>query len=160
VLIDRYLAEAPAGPFDAEAFASFRSDPRQQSMVKRILDDITLKVLRQDAQLSKERLGETLAAELGLRGHERRVKARYHDVETGSVDPARVRRRVWEALGRALGTSIERVHGAAAAAFAARRGGAASMAFARTGEGGLAERSPADAPEDSQAVVDRAFFTD
>jgi hypothetical protein len=160
VLIDRFLAEAPAGPFDAEAFARFRTDPRQQSVVERILDDLTLKALRQDAQVTKERVGETLAGELGLRGHERRVKARYHDMETGSVDPARVRRRVWEALGRALGTSIDSVHGAAEAAFAARRGGDAGMAFARTGEGGSAGREPADAPDAAEAVVDRAFFMD
>jgi hypothetical protein len=31
-------------------------------MVERILDDLTFKVLRSDAQLSKERLGETRGA--------------------------------------------------------------------------------------------------
>lgn len=105
LLIDRYLGEAPARSFDAEAFARFRADPGRQEMVARIVDDAGLKALRREARLSKERLGEMLSSDLGLHGHEQRVKGRYHDLEIGTVNPARVRGGVWEALARALGDS-------------------------------------------------------
>ena len=158
--IDRYLAEAPRGPFDAAAFARFRADPRRRAMVERILDDATLRTLRREATLTKAGVGRALASALGLAGHERDVKARYHDLESGSIDPARVHPRIWEALAGALGTSVERVRGGAESAFAARPDAIGGAAFARTADAVAVDvlAMAVSPPEDD--VVDRAFFED
>jgi hypothetical protein len=109
--------------------------------------------------VTKAGVGVALATALGLAGREQDVKARYHDLETGSIDPARVRPTVWSALAQALGTSVERVRTAAESAFTARPEEIAGAAFARTVQaemvvGLVAAASP---PDDA---VDRAFFED
>jgi hypothetical protein len=162
-LIDDYLAHAPPRAYDLEAFARFRADPSRQAMVERILDDTTLVSLRKEAGVTKVGAGDALARALGLAGHEQRVKARYHEIETGLIDPDRVRPRVWEVLADALGASVDRVRSAAAGAFAARPGGAPGVSFARTAEEDAslavaAASAPLAAGDDD--VVDRALFED
>jgi hypothetical protein len=162
-LIDGFLAQAPQPPFDPVEFARFRSDPRRRALADRLLDDATLRQLRQAAGVSKAQVGSRLAAALGLEGHEQQVKARYHDIEQGWEDPDRVRQRVWEALARLFGAPLERVRAAAAAAF---EGGLESPVvtpvFARAD---LLAAAPAlvdlDAAVDPGSdVVERALFED
>lgn len=129
--IDRYLAEAPAPAFDPAKFAAFRADPRRHALVERILDDTTLAQLRTEAAISKADVAKRLALRLGLEGRENRVKARYHDIEAGNVNPARVRPGVWETLAEAFGASVQRLRAAADRAFAADAGPAPASAFAR-----------------------------
>lgn len=160
--IDRYLAEVPPPAFDAAAFARFRSDPARQALVKRIVDARTVKELRVAAGLSLANVGERLASALGLDGREQRVKGRYHDVEFGKVDPARVRPTVWQALGELFGTSPERIRSAAETAFAPGDSAGGVVSFARTASGGQMSAPPASpgAPTAEDDGVDTAFFID
>jgi hypothetical protein len=163
--IDRYLAQAAGRPFDADAFARFRADPRRQAMVERILDDTTLEALRRQASVSKVRLAASLAAALGLAGRQQQVKARYHDIETGTVDPSRVRPRVWEALADMLGATAERVRASAESAYTNAGGGLSGQAYARTAVTSVGAtpvrttRATGDHDTDEDAV-DRVFFED
>ena len=156
--IDRYLAEAPRPRFDAEAFARFRGDPGRQAIVERILEDTTLEALRKQAGISKARVAETLAQSLGLVGRELRVKARYHDIEIGTVDPTWVRPRVWDALARILGETAEHLRSAAEAGFGGATAGARPLVYTRLGdaEQPLAHRAEPSAQDDNE--VDQAMF--
>ncbi|WP_354699064.1 hypothetical protein DSM112329_04768 [Paraconexibacter sp. AEG42_29] len=164
--IDRFLETVPVRTFDSEAFARFRADPARQQLVDDALSTVTLKELR--AGTSKRTVANALAARLGLGDHQDAVRARYHDIETGTVDPARVKQSVWEALSESLGATVDRVRSAADAAFAGSAGGRGGVAaFARmepgTGFGsqavpvvGGALAGASDGGRD--AVVDAAFF--
>lgn len=158
--IEQFLADEAERPFDPEAFARFRADPARAAMVERIVDDATLEQLRREAGVSKARIATVLAEKLGLPGRERPVKARYHDLERGAVDPDRVRRPVWEALAELFGERVERVRDAALAGFggAADTGPPPVAAFAR-----VDVISPVAGPvrgADDESDVDRAFFED
>lgn len=130
--IDRFLAEAPPPAFDAAKFAAFRADPRRQTLVEQILDDTTLADLRTEAAITKADVAKRLASVFGLEGRENRVKARYHDIEAGNVDPARVRISVWDTLAEAFGTSATRLKAVAERAFGAGMDPAPAGAFARS----------------------------
>ena len=160
--IDRYLADAPGRPFDAQAFARYRADPARQARVERILDDTTLEELRKQARVSKTQAGQALAVGLELPGRERLVKARYHDLEQGSVDPARVRRRVWELLADLFGVQVDRLRSAAESRFGGGLGDLSSAVYARTAAsaGVFAEMASPAAPSPDEDEVDRAFFED
>ncbi len=157
--IDRFLDTAPPPAFDVEAFAKFRADPKRQALVAQILSSETLVDLRSEAAVSKRAVGEALAKRLGLAAQANAVRARYHDVETGNVDPGRVTSRVWEALAGILGAPVERLREAAERGFGAsgRLGGAAfarselARSMALSDEPGAIEEEPDD-------VVDRLFF--
>lgn len=162
VRIDRFLETAPPPAFDAAAFARFRADPARQRLVADVLNASTLAELR--AGTNKRKLATALAERLGLSGHEDTVRARYHDIEAGNVDPARVRVSVWEALSDALGTTVDRVRDAAEAAFPGGASApAAGFSFARHAYGPPASLGApvADAPDEKSArIVDEAFFED
>src|SRR4051812_27018253 len=53
VLIDGFLAFAPARPFDTDAFSRFRRDARRQRLVDDLLDDTTQTELARDAGVSR-----------------------------------------------------------------------------------------------------------
>jgi hypothetical protein len=104
-LIDHYLAQAPLPAFDQERFDRFRETPRRSALVERLLAP-SLEDLRTRAQLTKQGIGDLLAIELDLTGHEQGLKSRYHDLETGSIAPERVAPRVWTALSKAFVESV------------------------------------------------------
>ena len=127
--IDRFLQQAPPPAFNAEAFARFRAEPARQALVERVLNPETLATMRAASGLTKADTAAALAQRLELGGHELAVKARYHDIETGNTDPARIRLRVWEALSAVLKAPSEKLREAAENAFG---GGQAFVpAFAR-----------------------------
>ncbi|MEJ7784893.1 MAG: hypothetical protein WKF96_08825 [Solirubrobacteraceae bacterium] len=159
--IDHFLDSEPPPAFDAAAFAAFREDPRRQALVTRILGSETLADLRATAAASKREVGEALAERLGLAGHAAAVRARYHDVETGTVDPGRVTGRVWDALAAILGAPAERLREAAERAFGGPSGQTDGVAFARSQPTGRARRHEKAQPPEGDAdddIVDRAFF--
>lgn len=160
--IDHFLDSEPPHAFDAAAFAAFRDDPRRKALVTRILlGSETLAELRAAAAASKREVGEALAERLGLAGHAAVVRARYHDVETGSVDPGRVTERVWDALASILAAPAERLREAAERTFgdaASQEGGAAfarSQLKSRAARYEKAESPDGDRDDD---VVDVVFF--
>lgn len=158
-LIDQFLATRGHQPFDAAAFERFRSRPEIVAMSQRIVDraPLTLVNLRRDAGVSKVQLGERLARDLGVEGCAGEVKARYHDLETGTVDPARVRGRVWEAIAAAFGIDAAHVRAGATGAFGGPRLGGA---FARTDVAPAPGAPVAAEPvqTDAERRVDEAFF--
>lgn len=161
--IDRFLSEAPAPDFDPEAFARFRADPGRRAMVARVLDPETLLSLRETSNLTKAETARALAGRLDLRDRELAVKARYHDLEVGNVDPSRVRPRVWAALSAVLRAPADRIRDAAEVAFAGGR--VSAPAFARSAMLGSSpgpplQLQPDDAADSAQADVDRIFFED
>jgi hypothetical protein len=161
--IDRFLQHAPAPAFNSEAFARFRADPARRALVDRVLNPETLATMRAASGLTKADTAAALAERLELAGHELAVKARYHDIETGNTDPARIRLRVWEALAAVLKAPSEKLREAAESAFG---GGQASVpAFARSPMRSSAPREHRflRAIEDTSkadAAVDRVFFED
>jgi hypothetical protein len=161
--IDRFLQQAPAPAFNAEAFARFRTDATRQALVERVLNPETLSTLRAASGLTKADTAAALAERLELTGHELAVKARYHDIETGNTDPARVRLRVWDALSAVLKAPAEKLREAAENAFGG--GQAFAPAFARaplrsSRPGTWQSMKPFEQPDAADAVVDRAFFED
>jgi hypothetical protein len=160
--IDRFLDTAPPPAFDADAFAAFRADPGRQALVTQMLESETLADVRAQAAVTKRDVGAALADELGLAPQANAVRARYHDVEVGNVDPGRVTARVWDALAGILGASAERLREAAERTFGGAWGQVGGAAFARSesaGAGALSAESgvAGDAGDDA---VDRAFFDD
>ena len=160
--IDRFLDTVPPPAFDAEAFAAFRADPGRQALVTQILESETLAEVRAEAAVTKRDVGAALAEQLGLAPQANAVRARYHDVEVGNVDPRRVAARVWDALAGIFDASAERVREAAERTFGAASGQVGGAAFARSepaGAGALSAES--GVVEDSgDDVVDRVFFDD
>lgn len=158
--IDRFLDTAPPPAFDPAAFATFRDDPRRQALVTQILSAETLAELRTAAAATKREVAEALAERLGLAAQANAVRARYHDVETGNVDPRRVTSRVWDALAGILGASTEKLRDAAERTFSGASGQAGAAAFARSepvARGGLSTE-PGAADDLDDDAVDRVFF--
>lgn len=159
-LIDGFLAQAPAPAFESAAFEQFAADSRREALVRRVVvdEEETLQSLRRAANATKAQVGIELARELGVEGHESEVKARYHDLETGVIDPQKVTRRAWEGLSRIFESSAERVRDATAAAFSGAGGAEATAVFARsTVEPGMTHVMASRAAQEP-SVVDRAFF--
>lgn len=161
--IDRFLETTPRRRFDSAAFARFRDDAGRQRIVDDVLAAANLAELR--GATSRRTLARALATRLGLAEHEDAVRARYHDIESGTVDPARVKPSIWEALSESLGATVERVRAAADAGFAGAAGlGAASPVFTRMEQtvdastpffDAAGSEPPAD---DADRVVDDVFF--
>lgn len=155
-LIDHFLAIEPPPAFDPAAFAAFRADPERAALVERVLDERSLVELRQAASLTKADVGARLAAELELAGQESAAKGAYHRIETGQVEPERVKAPVWALLARYYDASIEQLRSATRAAFDARPTGPSTV-FARS-DATASAPSPKPAPGDE--AVRRAFFED
>jgi hypothetical protein len=156
-LIDHFLATEPPSAFDPDAFATFRADRERVALVSRLLDDRTLTQFRQSAGLSKIEISARLAVELELGGQENAVKAAYHEIETGQVEPERVRERIWTICARHFNATIEQLREATRVAFEARPA-RSGVVHARS-EGKTPEpprTGAAQAPGD--AAVRRAFF--
>lgn len=162
-LIDHYLSRAPVTAFDPKAFERFRADPRWQAVAERILSP-TLEELRDEAALSKREVADALARNLDVVGHEQAVKARYHELETGQLDPRRIAAQVWSALAGMFGQSAERLREIVESSREGGTGGGmAAPVFTRrdlpraTGSPGIptptSQASPAEDP------VDAAFFS-
>ena len=64
--------------------------------------------LRVQRGLKREEVVESLRERLGLAPELReKLRERYHELETGQLEPAPVDRRVWEALADALRTRVD-----------------------------------------------------
>lgn len=156
-LIDHYLARAPAKPLDLEAFERCQAGSRWQAAVGGILAP-TLEELRVQAVLSKPEVADALAKDLEVVGHEQALKARYHELETGQIEPRRIAARVWSALETLFGQPAERLREAVESGPDVGQGGHA-IAFARRGSPGAAA-SPVARASPAEDPVDSVFFDD
>lgn len=160
-LIDHYLAEAPPSAFDQKQFDQFRKNPHRCALVEQLLVP-SLEELRTRVPMTKQEVGNLLAAELDTPGHEQGFKARYHDLEAGRIASGRVAPEVWSALSRAFGQSVDYLRDAVEYARAEVTGPDEPVVFAR----GMSPNSEAEIPvakerssglENSNSV-DVAFF--
>lgn len=160
-LIDHYLAGAPSKAFDPDEFDRFRSDPRRQALAERILGP-TLEELRAGAELSRREVAKALTRDLDLAGHEDAVKARYHELETGQLDPRRIAAGVWASLARMFGESVERLEEIVESTRESGDGEPVS-AFARShlriAAASLGTRALARRESEGDDLVDAAFFS-
>jgi hypothetical protein len=144
-MIDAYLAHAvPSQPAE-EQVELMRAWARGQS---------PLVALRARRGLKRPDVVRELLARLGLPAAAEGKVGRYlHELEAGALDPARVDRRVWDALAGLLGADVRRL-----ASLRPRRLGAAQPAFYRepTGEAGASATAAAPSPAEPDEV-DRLF---
>jgi hypothetical protein len=145
-LIDRFLASVPVRPASAE----------DEALVAAwVADEPPLLALRTRRRLRRGEVVDALLAALALDPSRReKLRRRYHELETGQLEPARVDRRVWEALAATLQARAEEL----AAWGRPARPAAAQEAYFR---GGDAIRVPAaaarEAREEEPDEVDRLF---
>lgn len=133
-LLDVTLEHAPDPPFDAARFAAWRESAHGKAAIARVARatgrEKSLAELRNAAEIPRSKLVAGLVQALGLGEGEPAVRRRYHQLESGQLEPTGVSARVWSALGELLGHSAETVRAAAGAAGPAA--GAAGAVFART----------------------------
>lgn len=143
-LIEGVLDRAPDPPFDPARFAAWRKSDPGRGAVARVArateHEESLVTLRDAAEIPRAKLVAGLARALGV--SESPLRRRYHQLESGQLEPAGVSAKVWAALGDMLGRSAESVR-AAAATTGPAAGGASGVVFARVAE---AEAAPAPPP--------------
>ena len=109
-LIRAFLEEAPVPAYSEETLAAIKSEPAARKAAA-LLDDeeglwpALLPRLRHRMKLKREEVVAQLAELLGVGANAQKVRAYYHEMESGTLDPEGVSRRVLDALGRILGVS-------------------------------------------------------
>jgi hypothetical protein len=106
-LINTFLEHAPTPDYSDEAYAELAREPAVQEITRLVdaeagLWPSLLPRLRRRVRLKREEVVAGLAELLGVQGKESKVAVYYHQMETGSLDPGGVSRRVLDALGKVL----------------------------------------------------------
>ena len=102
-LLDRYLASAPPPKPEPATVAA---------MSAWLVGEPALLELRRGRGLGRDAVVDELVGSLSLEPAKReKVKTYVHRLETGSLDPTGVSRRVWEVLERLLGAGARSVAG-------------------------------------------------
>lgn len=97
-LIDAFLARAPAPAPDEQAVALFEAWRAGESPLRR---------LRTSRGVTKDALVAVLVRALGIDEKKKeKVERYYEELESGSLQPARVDRRVWDLLAETLGARV------------------------------------------------------
>ena len=104
-LLDRFLASAP--PPSPEPLPE-----TVQAMSAWLAGEPPLVALRAERGIGRDAVVDELVGSLSLEPAKReKVKTYLHELETGSLDPTGVSRRVWEVLERLLGTGARSIAG-------------------------------------------------
>jgi len=145
-LVDAFLQAVPPPDPDEASVARWRAA---------VAGEPPLLELRRQRRLRRADVVESLIRLLALDPAKReKVRARYHELETGQLDPDRVDARVWEALAATLKERVETVRAWAAPA---RPLSADPVVFARLAD---ADEPPPAAPparEEEPDEIDRLF---
>lgn len=97
-MLEEFLQRTPVQP---------PSDDEARRLELLLSGEPPLLVLRRERKLRREHVVEALRERLGLAPELReKLALRYHELETGQLEPARVDRRVWEALAEALQAGV------------------------------------------------------
>jgi hypothetical protein len=122
-MLHTFLEHAPPPNYSEETFAAIMREPAVLAAAN-LIDQETwpglLPSLRQRAKLKRDEVVARLAEALELAGKEAKVKGYYHQMESGTLDPSGVSRKVIEALGKVFGVDpgkIERAGGFEFSAF-------------------------------------------
>ena len=116
-LIRTFLLEAPVPAYSEETLAALRSDPGVRKAAA-LLDEeagfwpTVLPRLRHRMKLKREEVVVQLAELLGVGANASKVHAYYHEMESGTLDPAGVSRRVLDALARIFGVPRDELEAA------------------------------------------------
>jgi transcriptional regulator with XRE-family HTH domain len=150
-----WLAFAPTPAYDEAARRAIRAEPALRAALaaaeaQASLWPELLPRLRERAGLSARALAARLTAAFGLGGQEDRAESYVQRMEQGQLDPARVSRRLLDALGAALGVSGAELRSAGGLS---PRAGAPAHALFR------AERDAATSFEDELDALSRAAST-
>lgn len=109
-LIRTFLLNAPVPAYSEATLAQIQGEPAVKAAAG-LLDEQSgqwpelLPRLRRAMKLKREEVVASLVELLGLKGEQARVWAYYHEMESGTLEPSGVSRRVLDALGRILGVS-------------------------------------------------------
>ena len=144
-LLGEYVGRVPAHP---------PGNDDQFHLELLLADEPPLLVLRRERKLRREEVVEILRERLGLpAGLREKLGLRYHELETGQLEPARVDRRVWAALAEALQARADELTAWAQPRYAPRT----KPAFFRAAAPGaqVASAVPSDTSEIDE--VDRLF---
>ena len=168
-LIRAFMVDAPVPKYSPDTLREIQSEPAVRRTIELIearsgLWAELLPRLRTRMRLTREQVVSRLADALGQGPKEASVHAYYHRMESGTIEPAGVSRRVLDALAGIFGVSTRELESAGAFGSAPEPGGGA--VFARPLEGelaydvnseALAYRSP-DKPPEEWDEVDRLFL--
>lgn len=114
LLINAFLEEAPQPKYSAETLAQIQAEPAVAEL-SALIDSQAgfwpslLPRLRERAELTRDEVVKRLAQALALEGREDRIKPYYHQMESGTIDPAGVSRKVLEALSRIFGVELSEI---------------------------------------------------
>ena len=107
-LIDAFLVDAPARPWNADEYAGSIAEHATEELIEQgTLWPAVLPSLRERLEIRRRDLATRLANALGHADQEEKVERYYHQMETGQLDPDGVSDQVLEALGSILGRSAE-----------------------------------------------------
>jgi hypothetical protein len=146
-LIDAFLARAPAPAADEQAVELFEAWQAGESPLLRLR---TARGMTRDAVVAV--LVRTLRLDPRKEG---KVERYYRELETGSLDPEQVDRRVWAALAETLGARVGDLFGRRP-----RPPEVPAVAFSRSSRpmmAAMAAPEPSQEPEDE---IDRLFRSD
>jgi hypothetical protein len=168
-MLHTFLEHAPPPNYSEATFAAIIHEPAVQAAAN-LIDEQTwlglLPGLRRRAKLKRDEVVARLAEALGLAGKEAKVKAYYHQMESGTLDPAGVSRKVIEALGKVFGVDPGKIERAGAFQFSAFSVGEAhfrtetddAVSFDRMESVAMAAPASPGVPPDSEMdEVDRLF---
>lgn len=145
VLLDEYLRRAPVQSPSQE-------DERHLELM--LADEPPLLMLRRERKLRREQIVELLRERLGLPVElDQKLGLRYHELETGQLEPARIDRRIWEVLGDLLQAKVEDLMASARPRGFADR----DVAFFRATAAGAPARSSPPSASSEPDEVDRLF---
>lgn len=150
-----WLVVAPTPAYDEHARRAIRAEPALRAALAAVQAEAggwpeLLPRLRERAGLSARALAARLTTAFELAGEEKRAETYLHRMERGELDPARVSRRLLDALGAVLGVSGVQLR---------RAGGLGSPAAAPAHALFRAERDSAARFEDELDALSRAALS-
>ncbi len=113
-LIRTFLEQAPTPDFSPETLAAISSEPAVSELASLIESQsgfwpTLLPRLRRRSKLTRDQVVAQLAGLLGLKGKEARIHPYYHQMETGTIEPGGVSRRVLEGLASVFKVDVREI---------------------------------------------------
>jgi hypothetical protein len=113
-LIRTFLEQAPTPDYSPEKLAAIASEPAVKELSGLIESQSgfwpsLLPRLRRRSKLTRDQVVAQLAGLLGLEGREPRIHPYYHQMETGTIDPRGVSRRVLEGLAKVFKVDVKQI---------------------------------------------------
>ena len=113
-LIRTFLEQAPTPDFSPETLAAISSEPAVSELASLLESQsgfwpTLLPRLRRRSKLTRDQVVAQLAELLGLKGKEARIHPYYHQMETGTIEPGGVSRRVLEGLASVFKVDVREI---------------------------------------------------